>query len=119
MNKYVLTCQVSRKLNLPVREVALVINALFECMASSLLDGQKVTIASFGSFRLRDSRERKAYDPYRREHILVPAGKSVRFTTSPALQNGSICVASRMWLAKIAILSSAYRLHQESSFFIK
>lgn len=86
MNKYVLTCQVSRKLNLPVREVAPIINALFECMASSLLDGQKVTIASFGSFRLRDSRERKAYDPYRREHILVPAGKSVRFTTSPALQ---------------------------------
>lgn len=86
MNKYLLARQVSQKLECPIREVMPIVNALFECIVASLLDGQKVTVSSLGSFRLRDRRARKAYDPYRREHILVPAGKSVRFTTSPAFQ---------------------------------
>lgn len=86
MNKQLLVRQVSQKLERPMRDVAPVVNALFECIVSSLLDGQKVTVSSLGSFRLRDHCERKAYDPYRREHIIVPAGKSVRFTASPSLQ---------------------------------
>lgn len=86
MNKYILARQVSQKLGRPMGEIVPIINALFECMAASLLDGQRITITSFGSFRLRDYCERKAYDPYRREHIIVPAGKSVRFTASPSLQ---------------------------------
>ncbi|BBL00376.1 hypothetical protein A3BBH6_06120 [Alistipes onderdonkii subsp. vulgaris] len=86
MNKYVLTRQVSKMLERPMREVAPIVNALFDCITASILDGQKVTISSLGSFCLRDHCERMAYDPYRREHILIPAGKSVRFKTSPALQ---------------------------------
>ena len=86
MNKYLLICQVSKKLKRPMRDIAPVVNALFECMVVSILDGQKVTISSLGSFRLRNHCERMAYDPYRREHILVPAGTSIRFTVSPTLQ---------------------------------
>ncbi|MGN0044298.1 HU family DNA-binding protein [Alistipes indistinctus] len=86
MNKYILARQVSQKLERPMRDVVPIINALFDCMTASILAGQKVTISSLGSFYLRDHRERKAYDPYRREHILVPAGTSIRFTVSPTLQ---------------------------------
>ncbi|WP_195272068.1 HU family DNA-binding protein [Alistipes putredinis] len=86
MNKYILARQVSQELKKPMKEVLPIVNALFDQIVRSILDGQKVTISSLGSFRLRDCRERNGYDPYRREHILVPAGRSIRFTVSPALQ---------------------------------
>lgn len=50
MNKYALTRQVFRMLARPMREVDPIVNALFECTAMLLLDGQSITITSFGSF---------------------------------------------------------------------
>ena len=82
MNKYALIRQVSKMLERPMREVVPIVNALFDCIVASILDGQKVTISSLGSFRLLDFRERKAY---RHKSIVVPTGKLVRFTFSPAL----------------------------------
>lgn len=86
MNKYTLACLVAKELKKPVKDVLPIINALIKQLVRSILDGHKVTISSLGSFRLRECRERKGYDPYRREHILVPAGMSIRFTVSPMLQ---------------------------------
>ena len=43
MNKYALIRQVSKMLERPMREVVPIVNALFDCIVASILDGQKVT----------------------------------------------------------------------------
>ena len=78
--------RISKELHKPEKDILPIVNAVFDQIIRSVLDGHKVTISSLGSFRLRECRERKGYDPYRRRHILVPAGRTIRFTVSPALQ---------------------------------
>lgn len=85
MNKETLIRRVAAELGLTMREVQPVVNALFEQMAASLLDGDKITISSLGTFSLKERPARTGYDPHRRIRITIPAGKSVRYAASPSL----------------------------------
>lgn len=86
MNKYMLVRLVSKELGKPMSEVLPVVGTLFEQMAATILDGEKVTIASLGTFSLKERPQHRRYDPYHKVPIVVPAGKAVRFAVSPSLQ---------------------------------
>ena len=86
MNKYLLAREVSKRLGRSVAEVLPVVSELFEQMAATILEGEKVTVSSLGTFSLKERPQHRRYDPYRKVPIVIPAGKAVRFTVSPSLQ---------------------------------
>ena len=86
MNKRVLVRDVARDLGKSQQEVSLVVNALFTRLATAILDGERITISSLGTFSLKDRSERRGYNPHRRVSMTIPAGKTVRFAASAVLQ---------------------------------
>ena len=63
MNKQVLVRDVARDLGKSQQEVSLVVNALFARLATAILDGERITISSFGTFTPKDRPEHNGYDP--------------------------------------------------------
>ena len=80
MNKQVLVRDVARDLGKSQQEVSLVVNALFARLATAILDGERITISSFGTFTPKDRPEHNGYDPHRRVSM------TVHFTASSVLQ---------------------------------
>ena len=86
MNKQVLVRDVARDLGKSQQEVSLVVNALFARLATAILDGERITISSFGTFTPPDRPEHNGYDPHRRVSMRIPACRTVHFTASSVLQ---------------------------------
>lgn len=84
MNKYTLACQVAKESGKPIKEVIVIISALFDTMAGSILDGEKITL---GSFCLKVRKQRKGHDPHRNVPIIIPESMSLKFEVSPSLQH--------------------------------
>lgn len=80
MNKYTLACQVAKESGKPIKEVIVIISALFDTMAGSILDGEKITL---GSFCLKVRKQRKGHDPHRNVPIIIPESMSLKFEVSP------------------------------------
>ncbi|MCD8274413.1 MAG: HU family DNA-binding protein [Alistipes sp.] len=85
MNKETLIRRVAAEPGLTIRAVQPVVNALFEQMAASLPDGDKIAVSSLGTFFLKERPAHTGYDPHRRMRITIPACKSVRYAVSPSL----------------------------------
>ena len=62
MNKQVLVRDVARDLGKSQQEVSLVVNALFARLATAILDGERITISSFGTFTPKDRPEHNGFD---------------------------------------------------------
>ena len=77
---------VARDLGKSQQEVSLVVNALFARLATAILDGERITISSFGTFTPKDRPEHNGYDPHRRVSMRIPACRTVHFTASSVLQ---------------------------------
>ncbi len=73
MVKAELISQVSHELNMGKKEVALIVNTVFETISQSLIQGDKVEIRGFGSFRIKQRRERLGRNPRTGEPVNVPA----------------------------------------------
>lgn len=84
MNKYTLACQVAKESGKPIKEVIVIISALFDTMAGSILDGEKITL---GSFCLKVRKQRKGHDPHCNVPIIIPESMSLKFEVSPTLQH--------------------------------
>ena len=87
MNKYTLACQVAKESGKPIKEVIAIISALFDTMAGSILDGEKISITSLGSFCLKVRKQHKGHDPHRNVPIIIPESMSLKFEVSPSLQH--------------------------------
>ena len=61
------------------------INVLAMVMIMALREGKLVTIPGFGSFKVIQRRARKAFDPYHKKVIKVPAKKVIKFKPNKKL----------------------------------
>lgn len=61
-------------------------DALFEAIASELETGNSVTIYQFGTFNVKESKEREGRNPATGEKLTIPATKRPKFKASTALQ---------------------------------
>lgn len=67
----------------PIKVVIAIISALFDTMAGSILDGEKISITSLGSFCLKVRKQHKGHDPHRNVPIIIPESMSLKFEVPP------------------------------------
>lgn len=69
------------------KEVAPIVDAVFEAIQSNLSKGEKVQIIGFGNFEVRDRAARKGRNPQTGEEIQIPASKVPAFKPGKALKD--------------------------------
>ncbi|MHB2025838.1 MAG: HU family DNA-binding protein [Elusimicrobiota bacterium] len=68
-------------------EAAMAVEAAFESISEALNRGEKVVISNFGTFRVKERRERRGRNPRTGTSVSVPPRRGVRFKASHNLLN--------------------------------
>jgi len=80
MNKEELATAVAAKTGVTKKIAELTVEALLDTIADVVRDGDRVTIAGFGTFALVERAPRKGRNPKTGEMIEIPGHKAPRFT---------------------------------------
>ena len=75
MTKAELVVKLANKSKLSRKQAVDVVNAMTQSISDSLAIGNKVEIRGFGSFHIRERKERIAHNPRSGEWVEVPAKK--------------------------------------------
>lgn len=86
MNKSELIYQVKQKVNMPKKDVALVIDTMLNTITDTLKKGETIQIMGFGSFEVRSLSARKGRNPKTGETIQIKARKRAAFKPGKALK---------------------------------
>ncbi len=86
MNKSELVKSLAEKAEITQKDAAKALDATVEVIQSALANGDKVQIIGFGSFEVRDRKERKVISPATGEEIKVPATKVPAFKPGKSLK---------------------------------
>ena len=74
MNKTALIQEMSKKTDMPRKDVEKALNAFLECVESSLINGEKVQLVGFGTFDVKRKGPRPGRNPKKPEiEIMIPA----------------------------------------------
>ncbi len=79
MRKRELVGAIAQEVGLQPREVAKVVDSLLGRLADELLETRRLEITDFGIFHVQDLKERRLYVPKRKETIVIPARRAVKF----------------------------------------
>ena len=85
-NKQDLIVKVAETAELSKKQAALVVSTVFDTIAESLANGEKVQLIGFGSFEVRERAERKGRNPQTGEELVIPATKVPAFKAGKALK---------------------------------
>lgn len=69
------------------KNVEIVVNNVFDLMAEALADGEKISIAGFGVFDIKERAARKGRNPQTGAEIEIAASKNVHFKAGKALKD--------------------------------
>ncbi|KUG04742.1 dna-binding protein hbsu [hydrocarbon metagenome] len=86
MNKSELVKSLAEKAEITQKDAAKALDATVEVIQTALANGDKVQIIGFGSFEVRDRKERKVISPATGEEIKVPATKVPAFKPGKSLK---------------------------------
>ena len=86
-NKQDLIAKVAETAELSKKQAALVVATVFDTIAESLANGEKVQLIGFGSFEVRERAERKGRNPQTGAEIVIPASKVPAFKAGKALKD--------------------------------
>ena len=86
MNKKELIDIVSQKKDLTKKDAEALVDTVFDTMIESILNGDKVLISGFGTFKVINRKERRVVSPMNKEEITIPASKSISFKPSVVLK---------------------------------
>lgn len=86
MNKSELILEVSQRTGLTRLQAEQAVNVSLDVMAQTLGAGEKVQLSGFGTFEVRDRKERVGRNPHTREAVAIPATKLPVFTPSKLLK---------------------------------
>ncbi len=86
MNKSELVKALAEKAEITQKDAAKALDALVETIQKALASGDKVQVIGFGSFEVRDRKERKVISPATGEEIKVPATKVPAFKPGKSLK---------------------------------
>ena len=87
MNKLELIKEVSGKVGLTQIATKDVVEAVLDVITNELTRGEKVAIAGFGTFEVRERAERMGRNPQTSEEMLIAASKNVKFKAGKALKD--------------------------------
>ena len=77
---------IHRRVGVTKKEAARLVNALFDTMRGTLISGDKLKVAGFGNFELRDKGARPGRNPRTREETTIEARRVVSFKPSRRLR---------------------------------
>lgn len=100
MNKTELVKALAEKAEITQKDAAKALDAVVESIQEALAKGDKVQIIGFGSFEVRDRKERKVISPATGEEILVPATKVPAFKPGKSLKEAVAAQAKPATKAK-------------------
>ena len=87
MNLVELSSLVAAKARLTKSQAEEVTRTVFSLVAEALKEGEQVKIAGFGTFEVRDRKEKQSKNPQTGETITVPAKKAPAFKAGKALKD--------------------------------
>ena len=86
MTKSQLVNLIAQQLKLPRKDADAAVDAVFNSIAGSLEAGRRVELRGFGSFGLKERRERAGRNPKTGESVAVEAKRVLFFKTGLALR---------------------------------
>ena len=86
MNKSELIAAVAEKAGVAKSVADTTVNAMIDAVAGALKAGDKVAIAGFGNFEVKERAAREGRNPATGEAITIAASKTVAFKASKALK---------------------------------
>lgn len=86
MNKTELVASVAEKSGLTKKDSEKAVNAVLAAVTETLEQGGKVQLVGFGTFEVRERKERKAQNPQSKEEIIIPATKVPAFKAGKGLK---------------------------------
>ncbi len=87
MTKADLISSIAEKGEFTKKDAEKALNAVLTSITEALVKGEKVQIVGFGTFEVRDKKEKEAINPKTKEKVLVPARKSPAFKAGKALKD--------------------------------
>lgn len=87
MNKTELVASVAEKSGLTKKDAEKAVNAVLASVSETLAEGGKVQLVGFGTFEVRERKERKAQNPQTKNEITIPATKVPAFKAGKALKD--------------------------------
>ncbi|MBQ4648097.1 MAG: HU family DNA-binding protein [Clostridia bacterium] len=79
MNKSNLIENVAAAAGIKKKEAEAAVNSVFASLQTALSEGDKVQIAGFGTFKVKERKERTGKNPKTGEAIVIPASKAPAF----------------------------------------
>lgn len=86
MNKTQLIAAVAETASISKKDAEIAVSAVIDSITKSLSEGEKVQIAGFGTFEVRERGERIGRDPRTSAEIIIPASKAPAFKAGRALK---------------------------------
>ncbi len=87
MTKTDLVAQVAANTEMNKKQSELAVNAVFDALSKAMTEGEKISIAGFGTFEVRERAERQGVNPRTHETITIAASKNVAFKPGKALKD--------------------------------
>ncbi|MBQ8348623.1 MAG: HU family DNA-binding protein [Clostridiales bacterium] len=87
MTKTELISSVAEKTDLTKKNAEAVVNAVIATITDALVNGDKVSIVGFGTFEVRDRKEKQVLNPQTHQMMTAPASKAPAFKAGQALKN--------------------------------
>lgn len=86
MTKADLISAMAEKGDFTKKDAEKALNAFLGAVTDTLVSGDKVQIVGFGTFEVRDRKEKESINPKTKEKIIVPAKKAPAFKPGKALK---------------------------------
>ena len=87
MNKAELVAAVAEKTALSKKDSEKAVNAAFDAISETLVEGGKVQLVGFGSFETKERNARVGRNPRTKEEIEIPASRVPAFKAGKALKD--------------------------------
>ncbi len=87
MTKSELIAAVASKTDSTKKNAEAAVNAMVEAITDALVNGDKVSIVGFGTFEVRDRKEKQVINPQTKKKMIAPASKAPAFKAGQALKS--------------------------------
>ena len=87
MTKVELIAAVAINAGLTKKDAEKAVSATLDVITDALKNGEKVSLVGFGTFEVRERKERQGRNPQTREPMTIPASKLPAFSAGKALKD--------------------------------
>ena len=86
MNKGELVANVAEKAGISKKDAEKALNSVLAAIEEALIAGEKVQLVGFGTFEVKERKERIGKNPNTQEAMTIPASKAPTFKAGKALK---------------------------------